>query len=180
MNGDQIYYQLVAYSAGKEVLRIAAENSALDTVAFVKAVDLLNALGGKDTMMVNITILATSSNSSEPLVSSVDTLHVTLVNGIVTGVEDKLVPRKFFVSQNYPNPFNPTTTIRFGLQKEASVNLKIYNILGQEVAVLIHNQVMKAGVYNVNFNASNLASGIYIYRLISGNHVVAKKMMLLK
>lgn len=86
--------------------------------------------------------------------------------------------------QNYPNPFNPTTTIKFALKQDAMVNLKIYNILGQEVATLVNGH-LTAGLKTINFNAANLASGVYIYRLEvvgqdGGKFVNTKKMMLLK
>ena len=80
----------------------------------------------------------------------------------------------------YPNPFNPTTTIKFGLPSDINVDLRVYDILGQEVKVLMNNQLLRAGVHVVNFNASQLASGTYIYRLRAGNNVTIKKMMLLK
>ncbi|MEJ2618601.1 MAG: T9SS type A sorting domain-containing protein, partial [Ignavibacteriaceae bacterium] len=93
---------------------------------------------------------------------------------------DNKLPEKFYLNQNYPNPFNPSTTIEFGLTKEMSVELKVYNILGQEVMTLIGGQLMKAGVYKVNFKAYDLASGTYVYRLKAGSQVMSKKMLLLK
>ena len=93
---------------------------------------------------------------------------------------DNKLPSKFYLNQNYPNPFNPSTTIEFGLTKEMGVELKVYNILGQEVLTLIDGQLMKAGVYKVNFKASDLASGTYVYRLKAGSQVMSKKMLLLK
>ncbi|MFH0735872.1 MAG: FG-GAP-like repeat-containing protein [bacterium] len=103
---------------------------------------------------------------------------------IVVGVEDNnelsVVPSQFYVEQNYPNPFNPSTSIRFGLPQASTVDLRIYNILGQEVAVLINGQNLSAGTYNHSFDASSLSSGTYIYRLQSGSNVVTKKMMLIK
>ena len=93
---------------------------------------------------------------------------------------DNNIPEQFYLNQNYPNPFNPSTTIQFGLSSEKVVELKVFNILGQEVMTLISGQSMKAGSYNVNFKASNLASGTYIYRLKAGNQVMSKKMILLK
>ncbi|MEW6702126.1 MAG: T9SS type A sorting domain-containing protein, partial [Bacteroidota bacterium] len=89
------------------------------------------------------------------------------------------VPTAFSLSQNYPNPFNPSTTIKFGLPKESNVSLKIYNILGEEVATLA-NEVMQAGFHTVNFDASRLASGMYIYRIQAGNFTEVKKMLLMK
>lgn len=99
--------------------------------------------------------------------------------GVPVGVEDETIPTKFELSQNYPNPFNPTTVIKYALPKEANVTLKVYNLVGQEVATLVNsNQV--AGSYQVRFDASNLSSGVYFYTLKAGNFAVTKKMMLLK
>ena len=89
------------------------------------------------------------------------------------------VPKEYYVDQNYPNPFNPTTVISFGLPKSGITTLKIYNILGQEVAVLV-NEYLEAGNYKFEFNASDLASGMYVYRLQSQEYVSIKKMLLLK
>ena len=74
------------------------------------------------------------------------------------------IPTKFTLDQNYPNPFNPTTTINFALPVQSNVTLTIYNSLGQKVATLV-NGVYSAGNHSVNFNASRLSSGVYIYRL---------------
>ena len=105
-----------------------------------------------------------------------------------TNVENfKEAPAGFALKQNFPNPFNPSTTIKYNLpssrQGEDSgvrfVSLKIYNLLGKEVATLVNEQ-QTPGNYEVKFNGSNLASGVYIYRLQAGNFVSAKKLMLLK
>lgn len=95
-----------------------------------------------------------------------------------------LPPEKFELFQNYPNPFNPTTIISYQLPSESKVNLKIYNILGQQVAELV-NQNMKPGMHKVTWNASNYASGMYIYQLVSESitgeqNVVRKKMLVVK
>ncbi|MCF8414208.1 MAG: T9SS type A sorting domain-containing protein, partial [Melioribacteraceae bacterium] len=86
---------------------------------------------------------------------------------------------EFGLSQNYPNPFNPTTTIRVALPKESHVVLNIYNILGEKVKTLA-NELMPAGYSNFTFDASNLNSGMYIYRVEAGDFVEVKKMILLK
>ncbi|GBD89322.1 hypothetical protein BMS3Abin04_00026 [bacterium BMS3Abin04] len=88
-------------------------------------------------------------------------------------------PAKFELSQNYPNPFNPTTNIRFTLPEAGIVKLAVYNLLGQKVADLVNGN-MEAGFHNITFNGSNLATGIYIYRLESGNNVMIRKMQLVK
>ena len=102
------------------------------------------------------------------------------VNVGLVGVEDgEIIPTEFSLSQNFPNPFNPTTNIKFGLPKESNVTLRIFNILGEEVATLV-NKVMPAGFHTVNFDASRLTSGLYIYRIEADNFVQVKKMMLMK
>jgi hypothetical protein len=87
--------------------------------------------------------------------------------------------RNFKLGQNYPNPFNPSTTINYQLPAKNHVSLKVYDILGNLVTTLV-DQEMEAGYYNVNWNAGQLASGIYIYRIISGSFVSTKKMILMK
>lgn len=90
------------------------------------------------------------------------------------------IPTEFYLEQNYPNPFNPSTQIRFGITEASNVDLKIFDIIGREVTTLINKEFMSAGVYNVKFNASNLASGIYIYKLTTGSQSISKKMQLMK
>ena len=93
------------------------------------------------------------------------------------------IPDKFYLSQNYPNPFNPTTHLGFGISESGLVSLKVYDVLGNEVAVLV-NENKAPGYYNVRFSAtgggSNLASGVYYYRLESNGFSQTKRMMLLK
>jgi len=90
-----------------------------------------------------------------------------------------VVPSDFTLEQNYPNPFNPSTKISFSLPEAGNVTLKVYNLLGQEVATVL-NQFMNSGRFEVNFDASELPSGIYTYSLSSGNFNSVKKMMLIK
>ena len=89
------------------------------------------------------------------------------------------VPQKFELQQNYPNPFNPSTVISYTIGKAGNVTLKVYNVLGQEVATLV-NGYQDANVYKVNFNASGLTSGVYFYQLRSGSNVASEKMLLMK
>ncbi len=89
------------------------------------------------------------------------------------------LPVKYTLEQNYPNPFNPATIIKYSLPFDGAVNLSIYNSLGEKVTTIV-NEVKKAGNYEINFNASSLASGVYFYRLEAGSFVSIKKMMLLK
>jgi hypothetical protein len=94
-------------------------------------------------------------------------------------VEVNVVPSVYSLSQNYPNPFNPSTTIAFSLPQEVHVAIKVYNVLGTEVATLV-NDVYAAGTHEVEFNASELGSGIYYYTINSGNFKSTKKLVLLK
>jgi photosystem II stability/assembly factor-like uncharacterized protein len=94
-------------------------------------------------------------------------------------VEDKFVPSAFKLYQNYPNPFNPATTIRFDVPEESKVILKVYDILGREIATLV-NEVKHAGNYKISFNASDFASGVYFFRLQAGGFINTKKMILLR
>lgn len=98
----------------------------------------------------------------------------------VTGVENEVSgPTGFALSQNFPNPFNPTTSIKFNVGERANVTLKVYDMLGREVATLV-NEVKESGSYDVNFDAAKLSSGTYVYKLTAGNFVETKKMVLLK
>ncbi len=98
-----------------------------------------------------------------------------------TGVikENNLIPEEFSMSQNYPNPFNPATTIKYSIPKGGLVTLKIFNILGQQVVTLV-NKEQRAGEYSIEFSLMNLASGVYFYRIQTGNYSLTKKMILLK
>lgn len=89
------------------------------------------------------------------------------------------VPNSFSLKQNYPNPFNPSTTIKFSIPKSSFVSLKVYDVLGKEVALLV-NENLNEGTYNYNFDASKLSSGIYFYTIRSENFVQTKKMIMLK
>ncbi|MGD8779890.1 MAG: T9SS type A sorting domain-containing protein [Ignavibacteria bacterium] len=89
------------------------------------------------------------------------------------------LPTQYSLEQNYPNPFNPSTTIRFSIPEAGNAKLSIFNLLGQEVVTVV-NQELEAGSYNYTFDATNLASGVYIYQLKTKKIVTSKKMMLVK
>lgn len=106
---------------------------------------------------------------------------------IITNPEAKIIfkteglttPEYYLLEQNYPNPFNPHTTIKFQIPKDDIVTLKIFNILGQEVTTLI-NEKRSAGYYDIKWNATNVPSGVYFYKLTAGNFTSIKKMLLVK
>jgi hypothetical protein len=89
------------------------------------------------------------------------------------------IPDKYYLYQNYPNPFNPSTNIRYQLPSSKIVTLKVFDVLGKEIAVLV-NEKQNAGIYETTFNAGNLPSGIYFYRLIAGDYSETKKMLMIK
>jgi len=116
-----------------------------------------------------------SFTTSSPYSIDVDNDTVlTSVNEITS-----TVPSEYSLEQNYPNPFNPSTIINFSISKSEFVTMKIYNALGQEVNTVV-NEFLNAGSYKVNFNAENLAAGMYVYKITAGNFTSSKKMLLLK
>ena len=110
-------------------------------------------------------------------IGSPDTVIVT--GDCVTGVEEELQPLTFSLEQNYPNPFNPSTTIKYSIPELSKVKLTLFNLLGEEVATLV-NEEKVSGNYTVDFNATNLPSGVYFYQLKAGEYIETKKMILIK
>lgn len=105
---------------------------------------------------------------------------VDVTYATITATDDDLIsPLSFSLSQNYPNPFNPSTVISYQLPVSSRVTLKLYDVLGNEVASLVSGE-QEAGSYNVTFNSAGLASGAYIYKLSAGEFIITKKMLLLK
>ena len=90
------------------------------------------------------------------------------------------VPKVLALNQNYPNPFNPSTTINFTLAEDSHVSLRVFDMLGREVATLANSEMKAVEVHNVLFDASRLSSGLYFYRLDAGKSSLVKKLMLLK
>jgi hypothetical protein len=124
---------------------------------------------------INGEILNKELNDGDELSLTNNKITSLVVTGKIT--EDQ--PLSYQLYQNYPNPFNPVTTISFSLPRESQVNLSVYNILGEKVKEL-KNEVMKPGYFEVQFDASAIASGVYFYRIQAGDFVSTKKMILLK
>jgi endoglucanase len=104
-----------------------------------------------------------------------------IVQAVITNVNNiSPTPTKFKLMQNYPNPFNPQTTISYFLPRESTVTLRVYNLIGREVATLVENERKAAGNYEVSFGGTNLSSGVYFYRLQTDGFVDTKAMMLIK
>ena len=101
-------------------------------------------------------------------------------NYVTTGIEDREpIPKSFYVKQNYPNPFNPSTTLEFGLPQQQQVTVSIYNLAGQKVSTLF-NGTMSAGVHRLKWQANDLASGMYFYKIQTPKKTVIKRMLLIK
>ena len=112
--------------------------------------------------------------------AATDLFHITRAGVFTsTGNNNTTTPDKFELSQNYPNPFNPTTTISFSLPTSQLVTIKVYDVVGREVKTLV-NELRSAGTYDISFDASSLASGVYFYSLETENFKQTKKMLLVK
>jgi len=109
----------------------------------------------------------------------IERYYLNVIYNAVLVVNNKQIPVKFELGQNFPNPFNPVTTIKYSVPKQAFVVIKIYDILGREVKILV-NDMRIAGNYEIDFNASHLASGVYFYKIKSGDFTDVKKLVLLK
>jgi len=142
-------------------------------------IDTANLQTGKKPYAVKLKGVKTASD-----VGIVRYVPNTKSEQLAFGTGEDGVPSVFTLEQNYPNPFNPTTAIRFEVGGLGLVSLKIYNVLGQEVATLIHSRLMEEGMHEIEFDASSLSSGVYFYRLTSSSEtktfIDVKKMMLMK
>jgi hypothetical protein len=116
----------------------------------------------------------TKNDTLEFLITDNQTIHQTK-----QFIFSYAAPKEYRLEQNYPNPFNPSTKIRYQVSSISQVSLKVYDILGNEVVTLVNEQ-KEPGYYEVEFKASNIASGVYIYRLTSGKFVSTKKMLMVK
>ncbi len=145
---------------------------------FGTAWTLYSRAGSVLTQVANM--LTTTSHTFEPTGSNLQFV-VIKVGAFTTDVKlvDDIVPSSYALEQNYPNPFNPSTEIRFSMPEASNVELKVYNLVGQEVASLV-NEFKSAGTYSAKFDAGALASGVYLYRLQTSKFVDVKKLVLTK
>ena len=130
----------------------------------------------------NMNLYSIYSNVSFSMYGKVEGYCVRCVKDIAVGVDDRNkseLPKEFFLLQNYPNPFNPQTKISYSVPKESFITLKVYDLLGREVATLV-NEKKPVGEYSVPWNADNVPSGIYFYKLSAGDFIQTKKMILMK
>ena len=138
----------------------------------------LNSVVSSDVPYQNYTVTVSAVENSGPRTHS-RTWVLSVANIIGISHNSNEVPLSYALGQNYPNPFNPTTQIEYSLPKQSFVTLKVFNLLGQEVATLV-NDVKTAGVHDITFNGENLPSGIYYYRINAGDYTDVRKMILVK
>lgn len=178
---DRDYYKIYRYDSYGGGWQYLAQTSATtytdQTLTYCHAVPPAQCPNVRN-FYFRVTVVDNGSHESDP--------SNEVAARLVGGAPDKIVvnpnltePTVYSLGQNYPNPFNPTTTISYSLPKNGFVILKVFDILGNVVAALV-NETQSAGYYSVNFNASNLPSGIYFYSLTSGSFMVTKKLILLK
>ncbi len=155
------------------LIEVCYDNSAYTSYSPVNATSASGKTWGYYTDNVSgCTMTSGSAQTNRPNVCFV--LTATGAGSILS-----LIPSKYELSQNYPNPFNPTTKINFAIPKQGLVTMKIYDVLGREVRTLV-NEVKQAGNYSVDFNAMEFASGVYFYKLTSGDFSDIKRMILVK
>ena len=161
---ERDYIYLIDYSSGLIVVDISNPESPYK-VGYYKTVDISNV------SVYNNMILIAEGKSGFTILK-----NKFVENRDTTSTP---IPSEFLLRQNYPNPFNPNTIINYSIAKREFVEIKIYNSLGQEIKSLI-NEINQPGNYSVNFNGSNLSSGVYFYRIKAGSFSQTKKMILLK
>jgi hypothetical protein len=136
-------------------------------------------------LMINLMIEQTYRNldfASGLCTDSTMRPRLELIYSIFTGIKpiSGFVPAEYNLYQNYPNPFNPVTQIKFDIPKNSNVVLKVYDLMGREVKAIIDNEYLNAGSYEVNYDGTNISSGIYFYKLIAGDYSAAKRMSMIK
>jgi len=158
-------------------VRITAQNNQVNWSAFSSGFGISNSANSGTTSATGQSFVGISTNGNSKVISG----FLAYTSTIVTDVKDEqeIIPTVYKLNQNYPNPFNPSTVINYQIPEEGFVTLKIYDILGSEVKILV-NENKPVGSYNIHFDASDLASGIYIYRLTAGSFISTKKMLMIK
>jgi hypothetical protein len=192
-DGDDLTYEWVLYSADTTMViaRVGSDNSSMETTATIPGatVDaLLESAGLSVGQSANFVWNVRVSDGSDTLGVRSNFFdewepiyrYLTLERGVITSNDEEFgTPDRFTLEQNYPNPFNPSTTIKFSLPTASDVTLTVYNMLGQKVSTIV-NEKMNSGFHSVSFDASNLASGMYIYRIEAASFSSVKKMLLIK
>jgi hypothetical protein len=180
-------YATLSYNSETGSYLPVMKNVFLDSIVCTTAPEGLYLWGLKTSRITNLVLSnsifskITSKTLDTSYVSGLSFICDSLNGSFVTGVgrDWKEGPTSFALCQNYPNPFNPSTVIGYRLAASSHVTLKIYDLLGREVATLV-DEMKPAGTYSVTFHAGKLSSGIYCYRMKAGEKIAVKKLLLLK
>jgi Secretion system C-terminal sorting domain len=159
----------------REKLENGNRFGALLQMVYFKARIVILRISNAITMDVYTSLSYSSDGVIDLIVDEEDNPNITAP----IDIKDVLTPRTYSLSQNYPNPFNPSTTIEFSIPQSTNVSVKVYDIMGREVATLV-NEYRGTGSYIVNWNASGSSSGVYFYKLVAGSFTQTKKMVLSK
>ncbi len=173
---DTLYVEISNNDVQWNTLKKFTNNS----TSFTKEDLQINSYVGVGNSNVKVRFRFKTSATGERDGAYIDNLEI-LTNQLTVGVSEEpvYIPSEFSVAQNYPNPFNPTTTIQYNIPVTSKVMVKVFDVIGKEIATLV-NSDHQPGVYQVKFDASSLASGIYYYRISAGSFTDIKKMMLIK
>ncbi|WP_337866387.1 T9SS type A sorting domain-containing protein [Ignavibacterium sp.] len=173
---DSLFYQWLSYSSYDSLFITNPADPNVDAPAIIPAFNQ-RTINPNDSAIIYVAV-AYGEQESEMLaaLANAQQLYDTLTS--VDNNENQILS-DFYLNQNYPNPFNPNTVISWNVPFDSYQTLKVYDVLGNEVASLV-NESRTAGSYSINFNASNLSSGVYYYKLTAGNFSVTKKMILMR
>jgi len=177
----QDFYFLNDKAAVLEIPRTPAFDVMIQQLGFTPGTNWLFTYYKQDVGFVNIDI--STINQPDKVICKLR--HFSQIAGCTESelsVDELIagrIPQDFELKQNYPNPFNPSTAIEYSIPEKSFVKLSVYNAIGKEVAVLVEG-IKEKGVYRYNFNASNLPSGVYIYKLETNKKVLSRKMILVK
>jgi hypothetical protein len=182
-NEDQIRFKVELIDAETELV-IGTYDDVMQTKTTLGDYENISyqvAMNGIGNRIVKLRLSVSNNFNGEYALSNIYSYDQSLEKGNVKELswDGGGVVKEYDLAQNFPNPFNPSTTIRYQIPQAGIVTLKIYDILGSEVATLVNEEKL-AGKYEVNFNASSLASGVYIYKIQAGSFINSKKMILLK
>ena len=177
MGYNQSNYTIRLEWAGNLLVEVCYNNAAWTAYSPVNATAATNMMVGYETDLPSGDGCTAAWTATALAYRCNTCFTVTPING--TGNNTTLIPGDYSLSQNYPNPFNPVTQIKYDLPKQGFVTLKVFDILGREVSKLV-NETKSPGTYLVDFDGTNLASGVYFYKLEVNGYSDIKRMMLIK
>uniref|UniRef100_A0A832G850 T9SS type A sorting domain-containing protein n=1 Tax=Ignavibacterium album TaxID=591197 RepID=A0A832G850_9BACT len=173
---DSLFYQWLSYNSFDTLFITNPSDPNVDAPAIIPAFNQ-RTINSNDSTVIYVAI-GFGEQESEMLTALANAQQ--LYDTLTSVIEEKFeIVYDFRLNQNYPNPFNPNTIISWNVPFDSYQTLKVYDVLGNEVASLV-NEYRTAGSYSINFNASNLSSGVYYYKLTAGKFSETKKMILMR